>query len=283
MRIHTLILTKRPKEANPYCGIDSRSSDWSRVSVASRPHSTNRAVVPLVVSLFFSCHRFVSSSSSSPPSRAQAWMHALRRLVDTQLGGQDACRISVGTVAPQAIEPAVDGTAAACWAPFSSSCVCALRQWPKAMIACIRAPDRIMHAEQPPNESPPCDTALWARVCVVILAAMRVMALSASAWCLPRPNESRTSSPPCTHSLFAASFYEGPLSPSSPDSDLDLHADTGTGTGSGTEGARGVVRSTRVGCCSISSRGAHGRAVPLVGIYKCGVVELSILAPATPA
>ncbi|KAL6798715.1 hypothetical protein J3E68DRAFT_400622 [Trichoderma sp. SZMC 28012] len=35
-----------------------------------------------------------------------------------------------------------------------------------------------MHAEQRPNESPPCDTTapvLWARVCVVIPLAMRVM------------------------------------------------------------------------------------------------------------
>jgi hypothetical protein len=48
-------LTRRSKGANPYCGLDHCSSDRSRVSVvASRPHSTSRAAVPLAVFLLSS-------------------------------------------------------------------------------------------------------------------------------------------------------------------------------------------------------------------------------------
>ncbi|KAL6700101.1 hypothetical protein J3F84DRAFT_362699 [Trichoderma pleuroticola] len=67
--------------------------------------------------------------------------------------------------APERWLPSINGTGAFLLGPVLLSCVCALRQWPKFMIACICAPGRIMHAEQRSNESPPCDTtapAMWA-------------------------------------------------------------------------------------------------------------------------
>ncbi|KAL7793470.1 hypothetical protein V8C43DRAFT_46338 [Trichoderma afarasin] len=100
-------------------------------------------------------------------------MHALRGLWIH--GWVDKMRAES---APERWLPSINGTGAFLLGPVLLSCACALRQWPKFMIACICAPGRIMHAEQRPNESPPCDTTapvLWARVCVVIPLAMRVM------------------------------------------------------------------------------------------------------------
>ncbi|KAL7812227.1 hypothetical protein V8C26DRAFT_206026 [Trichoderma gracile] len=103
---------------------------------------------------------------------------------------------------------------------FSSSCVCALRQWPKPVIACICAPDRITHAEKPPNESSPLrrnGCGVWARVCVVILAAMRVM-MGWPVFCFGPTNGAPRRRHALT-SLFAASlYYEDPSAPSSPGS-----------------------------------------------------------------
>ncbi|KAL7962431.1 hypothetical protein V8C34DRAFT_183277 [Trichoderma compactum] len=86
-----------------------------------------------------------------PP--AQAWTHALRGLWIH--GWVDKMRAES---APERWLPSINGTGAFLLGPVLLSCVCALRQWPKFMIACICAPGRIMHAEQRPNGSPPCDT-----------------------------------------------------------------------------------------------------------------------------
>lgn len=65
--------------------------------------------------------------------------------------------------------------------PVLLSCVCALRQWPKFMIACICAPDRILDAEGPPsNEMPPTSTTT--AVCGLECALLFVLAMQVMRW-----------------------------------------------------------------------------------------------------
>ncbi|KAL7931126.1 hypothetical protein V8C35DRAFT_310422 [Trichoderma chlorosporum] len=167
-----------------------------------------------------------SQSPLCPP--AQAWMHALRGFVDTPLGGHDARRISARTVAPKH-QPAIGGTGAVLLGPILLSCVCALRQWPKFMIACICAPGRIMHADQPPNESSPCDTA--AAVCGLECALLLSFCYASDDGTAASSSQRIADLVAAMHSLTHSSqpAFTSPPFARSPDS-----ASTHTGTGSGT-------------------------------------------------
>lgn len=173
--------------------------------------------------------------------------------------------------APERWLPSINGTGAFLLGPVLLSCVCALRQWPKFMIACICAPGRIMHAEQRPNESPPCDTTapvLWARS-VRCYSFGNASDDGTAVFCFP--NELRTSSLPCTHSLFAACFYEPPFI-RSPDSTRTYTLGTGTGTGHGAHMRRRTRLASRVAAvCAIEA------VCKVLGMYNSPLAAEALL------
>lgn len=125
--------------------------------------------------------------------------------MDTRLGGQDACRISARTVAPK--HQRDRSIFAGPRSPLLCVCLAAVAKVYDRLHLCPRPDTACRAASQWEPALRYNSSGEWAQVCVVIPLAMRVM--MGRPFLLP--NELRTSSLPCTHSLFAACFYEPPF------------------------------------------------------------------------